>query len=156
MMAAGGSNMAKIRKVMVASDFSSASRGAFARAMELAKANRATLLVTHAVTLPPPALGGEYIPPQTWDRIEAATRAAAKKQIGALVAKARRAGVRAAGLIMAGSPHEVIVRAARSKRVDVLVLGTHGRTGLPRFFLGSVAARVLATAPCPVLTVRGR
>jgi universal stress protein A len=148
--------MAKIRKVMVASDFSSASRGAFARAVELAKANRATLLVTHAVTLPPPTLGGEYIPPQTWDRIEAATRAAAKKQIGALVAKARRAGVRAAGLIMAGSPHEVIVRAARSKRVDVLVLGTHGRTGLPRFFLGSVAARVLATAPCPVLTVRGR
>jgi len=148
--------MAKIRKVMVASDFSSASRGAFARAVELAKANRATLLVTHAVTFPPPTLGGEYIPPQTWDRIEAATRAAAKKQIGALVAKARRAGVRAAGLIMAGSPHEVIVRAARSKRVDVLVLGTHGRTGLPRFFLGSVAARVLATAPCPVLTVRGR
>jgi len=148
--------MAKIRKVMVASDFSSASRGAFARAVELAKANRATLLVTHAVTLPPPTLGGEYIPPQTWDRIEAATRAAAKKQIGALVAKARRAGVRAGGLIMAGSPHEVIVRAARSKRVDVLVLGTHGRTGLPRFFLGSVAARVLATAPCPVLTVRGR
>jgi nucleotide-binding universal stress UspA family protein len=48
------------------------------------------------------------------------------------------------------------VRAARSKRADVLVLGTHGRTGLPRFFLGSVAARVLATAPCPVLTVRGR
>jgi universal stress protein A len=57
---------------------------------------------------------------------------------------------------MAGSPYEVIVRAARSKRVDVLVVGTHGRTGLPRFFLGSVAARVLATAPCPVLTVRGR
>jgi universal stress protein A len=57
---------------------------------------------------------------------------------------------------MVGSPYEVIVRAARSKRVDVLVLGTHGRTGLPRFFLGSVAARVLATAPCPVLTVRGR
>ena len=148
--------MAKIRKVMVASDFSSASRAAFARAVELAKANRATLLVMHAVTLPPPTLGGEYIPPQTWDRIEAATRAAAKKQIGRLVAKARRAGVRAGGLIMAGSPYEVIVRAARSKRVDVLVVGTHGRTGLPRFFLGSVAARVLATAPCPVLTVRGR
>jgi universal stress protein A len=148
--------MAKIRKMMMASDFSSVSRAAFARAVELAKANRATLLVMHAVTLSPPTLGGEYIPPQTWDRIEAATRAAAKKQIGTLVAKARRAGVRAAGLIMAGSPYEVIVRAARSKRVDVLVLGTHGRTGLPRFFLGSVAARVLATAPCPVLTVRGR
>ena len=82
--------------------------------------------------------------------------AAAKKQLGTLVARARRAGVRAASLVVVGSPYEVIARAARSKRADVLVLGTHGRAGLARFFLGSVAARVLATAPSPVLTVRGR
>ena len=149
-------DMAKIRTVMVASDFSPASRAAFARAVELAKANRATLLVMHALALVPPMLGGEYIPPQTWDRIETATRTEARKQIEALVAKAKRAGVRATGLVMVGSPYEVIVRAARSKHVDVLVLGTHGRTGLPRFFLGSVATRVLARAHCPVLTVRGR
>jgi nucleotide-binding universal stress UspA family protein len=148
--------MASIRTVMVASDFSPASRAAFARAVELARANRARLLVMHALTLVPPMLGGEYIPPQTWERIESASRAEARKQIDALVTRARRAGVRAAGLIVVGSAYEVIVRAARSKRADVLVLGTHGRTGLPRFFLGSVAARVLATAPCPVLTVRGR
>ena len=148
--------MAGIRTVMVATDFSPASRAAFARAVELAKANRARLLVMHALTLVPALLGGEYIPPQTWDRIETATRAEARKQIRALVAKARRAGVRATALILIGSPYEVIVRAARSKRADVLVLGTHGRTGLPRFFLGSVAARVLATARCPVLTVRAR
>jgi universal stress protein A len=145
-----------MRRVMMASDFSPASRAAFARAVELARANRATLLLMHAVTLPPPTLGGEYIPPQTWERIDAAARAAAQTQLAALVAKARRAGVRAVGLIMTGSPHEVIVRAARARRADVLVLGTHGRTGLPRLFLGSVASRVLATAPCPVLTVRGR
>lgn len=148
--------MAKIRTVMMASDFSPVSAAAFARAVELAKANRAKLLVMHAVMLSTPPLGGQYMPPPTWDRIEATMHAAAKKQAGALVAKARRAGVRAAGLVVAGSPYEVIVRAARSKRADVLVVGTHGRTGLPRFFLGSVAARVLATAPCPVLTVRGR
>jgi nucleotide-binding universal stress UspA family protein len=147
--------MAKIRTVMVASDFSRASRAAFARAVELAKANRARLLVMHALTLVPPMPGGEYIPPQTWDRIETASRAEVRKEIKALVAKAKRAGVRAAGLVMIGSPYDVIVRAARSKRVDVLVLGTHGRTGLARFFLGSVATRVLATAHCPVLTVRG-
>jgi universal stress protein A len=148
--------MARIRTVMVASDFSPTSRAAFAHAVDLAKANRARLLVMHALTLVPPMPGGEYMPPQAWDRIEAASRAEARDQIEALVAKAKRAGVRAVGLVMAGSPYEVIVRAARSKRADVLVLGTHGRTGLPRFFLGSVAARVLATAPCPVLTVRGR
>ncbi len=148
--------MARIRTVMVASDFSSASRAAFVSAVELAKANRARLLVMHALTLVPPMLGGEYMPPQAWERIETATRAEARKQIQALVAKAKRAGIRATALLMVGSPYEVIVRAARSKRVDVLVVGTHGRTGLPRFFLGSVAARVLATAHCPVLTVRGR
>jgi nucleotide-binding universal stress UspA family protein len=148
--------MGKIRTVMMASDFSSVSDAAFARAVELAKANRAKLLVMHAVMLSAPPLGGQYIPPPIWDRIEAAMHAAAKKQVGTLVAKARRAGVRAAGLVVAGSPYEVIARAARSKRADVLVLGTHGRTGLPRFFLGSVAAHVLATTRCPVLTVRGR
>jgi universal stress protein A len=148
--------MAKIRTVMLASDLSAVSDAAFARAVELAKANRAMLLVMHAVMLSTASLGSAYVPPPTWDRIEAAMHAAARKQIGALVAKARRAGVRAAGLVVAGNPYEAIVRVARSKRADVLVLGTHARTGLSRFFLGSVAARVLATAPCPVLTVRGR
>jgi len=49
---------------------------------------------------------------------------------------------------------EEIVREARRRRADLIVMGTHGRTGVARFFLGSVAARVLALARCPVLTVR--
>jgi nucleotide-binding universal stress UspA family protein len=48
------------------------------------------------------------------------------------------------------------VRAARGRKARLIVMGTHGRTGVARFFLGSVAARVAATAPCPVLTVRRR
>ena len=67
--------MAKIRTVMVASDFSSVSDAAFARAVALAKANRAKLLVMHAVMLSTPPLGSPYIPPPTWDRIEAALHA---------------------------------------------------------------------------------
>jgi universal stress protein A len=55
-----------------------------------------------------------------------------------------------------GVAHEQIARIARARRCDLIVMGTHGRTGVARFFLGSVAARVAATAPCPVLTVRGR
>ena len=49
-----------------------------------------------------------------------------------------------------------VAPAAKRQRADMIVMGTHGRTGMARFFLGSVAARVTATAPCPVLTVRGR
>jgi len=56
---------------------------------------------------------------------------------------------------MEGVPYERIVRAARSKRAGLIVIGTHGRTGLSRVFVGSVAERVVRLAPCPVLTVRG-
>lgn len=51
-------------------------------------------------------------------------------------------------------PHEEIVKTAAGERADLIVLGTHGRGGVERFFLGSVADRVIRTAPCPVVTVR--
>jgi nucleotide-binding universal stress UspA family protein len=73
-----------------------------------------------------------------------------------LLAKAKTARVRVRGMLMSGVAHEQIVRTANRQKAGVIVMGTHGRTGVARFFLGSVAARVAATAPCPVLTVRGR
>jgi nucleotide-binding universal stress UspA family protein len=64
--------------------------------------------------------------------------------------------VRAKSLLLEGVPHEQIARTARRQRADVVVMGTHGRTGLAKLFLGSVAGRVIAIAPCPVMTVRGK
>src|SRR5207245_9106636 len=82
-------------------------------------------------------------------------RATAQRQLGRLVAKAKAAGVRASGTLLdVGVTHEGIVRFARAKRAGLIVMGTHGRTGLTRALLGSVAARVIATARCPVMTVR--
>jgi nucleotide-binding universal stress UspA family protein len=66
------------------------------------------------------------------------------------------AGVRATGLLLDGAPHDQIPRAARRNRADLIVIGTHGRTGLSKVLLGSVAERVIRSATCPVLTVRGR
>ena len=88
------------------------------------------------------------------DQLEASAWAGARAELKKLVGSARRAGVRASGVIVVGSPYEEITRAARSRRADMIVIGTHGRTGLTRALLGSVAMRVLATARCPVLTVR--
>jgi nucleotide-binding universal stress UspA family protein len=62
--------------------------------------------------------------------------------------------VRAQGLLLEGQPAERILRAARG--AGLLVIGTHGRTGLARFILGSVASRIVAGARCPVVTVRGK
>jgi nucleotide-binding universal stress UspA family protein len=83
-------------------------------------------------------------------------RAYSQKELDALVAKAKKAGVRATAMLLDGTAHQRIVRVARSKRADLIVIGTHGRTGLARLFLGSVAGRVVATATCPVMTVLGK
>ncbi len=148
--------MARFRHVLHATDFSRASGKAFRTAVALARADRAALTIAHVLTPVVPIAGEGYILPETYEKIEKSSRAAARRQLDRLVARAREAGVRATGLLLTGVPHEQIVRALRSRRADLAVIGTHGRTGLARVFLGSVAARVVALAPCPVLTVRGR
>jgi nucleotide-binding universal stress UspA family protein len=124
------------------------------RALELARANRAQLIVLHVMTPPILYTPDGYALPETYDRLVADTRAAAQKQLARLGAAAKARGVQARGLLLEGVAHDRIVRAARSTRADLLVIGTHGRTGLARLFLGSVASRVIATATCPVLSVR--
>lgn len=148
--------MSRFRRILHPTDFSRASGAAFARAVALAKADRAELLVVHVLTPALPMVGDGYVSPKVYEQMEASARAAGKKHLDRLVARAKKAGVRARGLLLEGVPHERIVRAARAQRVDLVVMGTHGRTGLARFFLGSVAERVVAMAGCPVLTVRGR
>ena len=148
--------MSRIRRVLHPTDFSRASSPAFARAVEMARSNRAELLLVHVVVPTYLPIGDGYISPNVYADMEASARAYAQKQLAALVAKARKAGVRAKGLLMDGPPYERIAQAARRKRADLVVIGTHGRTGFAKLFLGSVASRVLAIAPCPVLTVRGK
>jgi nucleotide-binding universal stress UspA family protein len=148
--------MSRIRRVLHPTDFSRASAAAFKRAVETAKANRAELLLVNVIMPSIPPIGDGYVSPKVYAEMEASARAYGKKQLAALVAKARRAGARVQGLLLEGTPHERIAQTARRKRADLVVMGTHGRTGFARFFLGSVASRVLAIAPCPVMTVRGR
>ena len=149
--------MNRIRRILHPSDFSRASGAAFAKAVDMAKTNRAELVVMHVLAPVVPLVAADgYVAPEVYENIERTAKVQAKKQLDTLVTKAKKAGVRAGGLLMEGVAHEQITRAARSRRVDLLVLGTHGRTGLAKFFLGSVAGRVLSTAKCPVLTVRGK
>lgn len=147
--------MSRIRCIIHATDFSRASRAAFAKAIDLAKGHHAQLMVLHVLNIVPPFLGEGNITPQVWDEIEAGARAAAASQMKRLVAKARTAGVRVKSLVVLGSPYDHIVPIAKRQRADLLVIGTHGRTGIRKVLLGSVAERVLRTASCPVLTVRG-
>ena len=125
--------------------------------MELAKANRAELAVLHVLGPPVTIMGGDgYVSPKVYEDLDKSARAYASKELASLVAKAKKVGVRAKPVLRDGIAHEQIARAARSPRADMIVIGTHGRTGLAKLFLGSVAGRVVATAKCPVMTVRGK
>lgn len=145
----------RYRRILHASDFSPASRRAFTEAVALAEANRAELILVHVVGVVIPPLEDSYVSPRALDRMITSTRTDARKRLDALVRKAKAAGVTVTGELLDGTPRDAIPRAARRKRADLIVMGTHGRTGLGKLFLGSVAERVVRTAHCPVLTVRG-
>ena len=144
------------KRILVATDFSPASAPAFRHAVALCREGRASLLVAHVLEPPFPMTTEGYVLPQMYDEIFAAVRVEAEKKMRKLLAAARRAGVPARGLLLRGSPHDAITRAARSHRAGQIVVGTHGRSGWSRLVLGSVASRVMATSGRPVLVVPAR
>lgn len=152
-----------LKRILHASDFSPASRSAFAIARVLAKKLGARLILFHAYEGIPPLVGTPMMPmagPGSGalvDRLWATAKTAGERGLERLAARARRDGLRVSTRLEVGAPASAIVRAARKERAAMVVVGTHGRTGLPRLLLGSVAERVIRTAPCPVVTVpRGR
>jgi len=144
------------RRILHPSDFSSASRAAFRKAIDMAKASRAELLLVHVVSPVVPVPGDGYVSPEMYDQLSASSRAWAQKRLDSLVAQAKKSRARVKGFILEGAASDEIVRFARARRVELIVMGTHWRKGIAKLFVGSVADRVVAAATCPVLTVRGK
>ena len=145
-----------MRPILYATDFSAAARPAFRAALAWASGHRSRLHLVHVVTPPVVVLEDSFLSAQSWRRLEAEGLRAAHRRLAALQTRARKAGVAASATVVRSAvPVDAIVRTARRVGADLIVVGTHGRTGLARVVLGSVAERVVALAPCPVLTVRG-
>jgi nucleotide-binding universal stress UspA family protein len=145
--------MKAFKRIILATDLSPASEPALKEAIGLAKENGAELLIAHAYQ-PPTVVEAQSISAGVYEEWDQSIRAGVKSRLQKLVESAAKEGVKAEPLILRGAPYEAIAEAARRKDADLVVLGTHGRKGVSRFFLGSVAARVISTAPCPVMTVR--
>jgi universal stress protein A len=134
--------MLRFEKILVPVDFSQTSAKAYAYAAGLCRGTRAALIALYVI---PPV---HYV--ETIDLAEMAREAeeAARAALTALKPKPAEA------IIRQGVPHDVIVNTAQSLGVDLIVIGTHGHSGLRRLVLGSVAENVVRHAPCPVVTVR--
>ena len=140
------------RRILAALDFSPQSDGVFEEALSLARQNNAELLVAHAYDT---LTNLSYLPADCYEDWDRGARADAAQRLGALVEKARQLAVHCHALVLTGLPDDAIAAAAKKLGVDLIVCGTHGRRGMSRLFLGSVAARIVTRARCSVLTVRG-
>jgi len=141
----------KVQNVLVATDFSENAQGAIDWAAEVARLHGARLEMFHALQAPPVALTPEIVPlpPEFYER----DREHAERLLDEKAASLRAAGLRVETSLRSGNAADAILDEARREDVDLVVLGVRGTTALARLFLGSVAARVVRDAECPVLAV---
>jgi nucleotide-binding universal stress UspA family protein len=138
--------MLAIKNILCATDFSESSAFAFRVACTLARDYRARLVVLHAVPPPVGAYCDFYIPP------DFGYQEPLREKLLQLQPRDQRIAVE--HRLVEGEAAATILAVAKDMPADVVVLGTHGRTGLARLVIGSVAEQVLRKAVCPVLTVK--
>lgn len=133
------------QRILVPIDFSEANRPALSLAKTLAKLSGGTLVLLHVREIVLTGADFAFVPPDPASRRERIEREIGAIQVGEL------AGVRTDCLIRDGLPFQEIVTAAEEQRSDLIVMATHGYTGLQHVLMGSTAERVVRHARCPVL-----
>lgn len=123
------------KNILIATDGSKYSEAASREAISIAKRTGSDLIVLSVAS-------------------KNANLPAAKKSVDKIKENAEREGIKVKTLTPRGTPYEVIVKTAKEKDADVIVVGSHGRTGIERLFMGSVTERVIGHAECPVLVVK--
>jgi len=140
-------------RILWPTDFSPLAKAALPHAVGLARQTEAELVLLHVLPLP-----GAYAVTDLSGRLsvsmQRAARAAAQRHLRRLEKQLKGPHLRTHTVLTEGVPFHQIIRAAKRLRCDLIVLATHGRTGLVHAIMGSVAENVLRCAPCPVLTVR--
>lgn len=144
------SKQTSIKKIMVPTDFTDFSRRAMDYARMIAGKMNAELLLVHVI---------EPFTYSVTDTIQvvdhyAALKAIAEPLMDSLKKKILKDKLKVSTAVLRGTPYLEIVKKARQSKADLVIMGTHGRTGVTHLLLGSVAERVVRMAPCPVLTVR--
>jgi nucleotide-binding universal stress UspA family protein len=141
----------QLEKILMPTDFSSTSERAFEYAATMAQRFGASLHVLHVIAYPMEVAAW---PDAYWIEITGLRqrmREDAEKQLGALAGSIK--GVAVTTEVVDGNPARMINKVAKERGCQLIVMGTHGHGGVTHLLLGSVAERVVRTAPCPVLTV---
>ncbi|MGE5894310.1 MAG: universal stress protein [bacterium] len=142
-----------IKKILCPTDFMEGSRQAVQYAVDLAKKYNARLYLLHVMHDLEKATGW-YVPHITVEELYKDIEAGAKKELDKLYAEELRGFTSVEHKIVKGIPFEEIIKFTDDNKIDLIVMGTHGRKGLDRIIFGSTAERVVKNSKVPVLTVR--
>ena len=143
--------MIKIARILFPTDFSQNANAPLAYACAFAEQNNAELHVLHVIDVGKLAHMSEFVPIPDADF--ESIHATAKQSLGAVVNREWAEKHKVVLSIAKGAPFLEIIRHAKEHSIDLIVMSTHGRTGLMHLLIGSVAENVVRKAPCPVLTV---
>jgi len=147
--------MADIKKILFATDFSDNSKYALTFAISFARKYDGMLYILHVIQQPSYPLGMyAEISFDAMDKFSQSISDAVEKEMQALKEKDLQGYQKYECLIVHGTPFLEILRTAKEKEADLIVVGTHGRTGLDHVLFGSTAEKVVRRAHCPVLSVR--
>jgi nucleotide-binding universal stress UspA family protein len=151
--------MHKVDRIIAATDFSSCSRDAVEYAVFLGETFGASVDILHVIWEPPTYVGAEVMVDISGQNRQSLGRFAynqAEREMAALLSTVREGhDVKLAPRLEFGDPTTTILRIAAEAEYDLVVMGTHGRTGISHLLMGSVAEKVVRRASCPVLTVHG-
>ncbi|QLC33041.1 universal stress protein [Halarchaeum sp. CBA1220] len=137
-------------RILVPTDGSPESERAVEEALDLAALADATVVALYVVD----TSDYESLPEAKWAALRSELESEGERAVEAVAERANEAGVDAETVVADGTPHEVILERAKSGDVDAVAMGTHGRSGVERFLLGSVTERVVRESPVPVLVAR--
>ena len=143
----------EIHHILAPTDFSEYAQQAVTAAIELAQTFGAKLTVLHVVE-PPSYLVDSHAFAHQAPLLLKALEEQAQQELDQLLSSIPGAQLEITRRVLVGVPYQRIAERASAEQVDLIVMATHGRTGLRHLVLGSVAERVVRMAPCPVLTIR--
>mgnify|MGYP003288102568 CR=1 FL=1 len=143
----------KIRLILAPTDFSEFSKRVLRSALELAQTFEAKLSLLNVVEPPPSPIEG-LVPSTLGANFLDDLERQASHALAAVLPEAQSTKVEVVRRVVVGIPYRKIIEVAAEEQADLIVMATHGRTGLSHLVMGSVAERVVRTAPCPVLTIR--
>lgn len=145
----------KVRSILLPTDFSDCANFALPYAAGIARATGASLLCVHVVETVVPAVGYSGVSePLPIADISEQLEESAEREMPRVAEYEECAGLNVEEMIVHGDAATEIVRVARERRVDLIVVSSHGRTGLGRILFGSTAEAIVRHATCPVLVVK--